>query len=548
MEIQRLILFLIFSMSLLFLWDAWQQHQRGSVAPAPQAQPAPEAPAPTVGRELLEKQGDLAQAERPVTPASGSTLTVTTDVLRAQIQTLGGDLVRLELLKHPGAVDKSKPFVLFQREGERVYVAQSGLIGDSLPSHKTLFTAEPGPYQLKPGEDAVQVRLAAPPVNGTVVEKIYTFRRGSYVVDVAFSIRSEGAAPIAPFAYYQFQRDGKAPEGEQRFLYTYTGPAVYTEATKFQKLPFSDIEKGKAELPKAASDGWIAMVQHYFLAAWLPEGNASREFFARQLAPDLYAVGIIVPVGTLEPGASRTASMRLYAGPQEQRTLAQLAPGLDLVVDYGWLTVIAVPLFWVLDLFHRWVGNWGVAIILLTVLVKTVFYPLSAASYRSMARMKAVTPRLQRIKELYGNDRQKLHQAMMELYKEEKINPLGGCLPILIQIPVFIALYWVLVAAVELRNAPFVGWIQDLSAPDPYFVLPVVMGATMWIQTKLNPTPPDPIQARVMQIMPIAFSIFFFFFPAGLVLYWLVNNVLSIAQQWYITRRMERATAAHAKR
>lgn len=548
MEIQRLILFLIFSMSLLFLWDAWQQHQRAPVAPSPQAQPAPEAPAPTVGRELLEKQGELAQADRPGEPQSGRILTVTTDVVRAEIQTLGGDLVRLELLKHPGAVDKNKPFVLFQREAERVYVAQSGLIGDSLPNHKTLFSAEPGPYELKPGEDAVQVRLAAPPVNGLVVEKIYTFRRGSYLIDVAFSIRNTGAAPLSPFAYYQFQRDGKAPEGEQRFLYTYTGPAVYTEETKFHKLPFSDIEKGKAVLPKAVTDGWIAMVQHYFFAAWLPEGNVSREFFARQLAPDLYAAGVIVPVGTIEPGASRTASMRLYAGPQEQRTLAQLAPGLDLVVDYGWLTVIAAPLFWVLALFHRWVGNWGVAIILLTVLVKAVFYPLSAASYRSMARMKAITPRLQRIKELYGHDRQKLHQAMMELYKEEKINPLGGCLPILIQIPVFIALYWVLVAAVELRNAPFVGWIRDLSAPDPYFVLPVVMGATMWIQTKLNPTPPDPIQARVMQIMPIAFSIFFFFFPAGLVLYWLVNNVLSIAQQWYITRQLERAAAAHGKR
>ncbi|PZP59238.1 MAG: membrane protein insertase YidC [Azospira oryzae] len=547
MEIQRLILFLIFSMSLLFLWQAWQEHQRRPTAP-PQAAPAAENPAPPVGRELLEKQAELHKAGESAPMNPGSTLTVTTDVLRADIQTLGGDVVRLELLKHVGAVDKKKPFVLFQRQGERVYVAQSGLIGDDLPSHKTLFTAAPGPYQLKPGEETLQVRLSAPAANGVVVEKIYTFRRGSYVVDVTFSIKNDGPAPIAPFAYYQFQRDGKPPEGDPKLLHTYTGPAVYTEETKFQKIAFSDIEKGKASLPKTATDGWIAMVQHYFLAAWLPVGNVSREFFARALGPDLYAAGVIVPLGAIEPGASRTATMRLYAGPQEQRALAKLAPGLDLVVDYGWLTVIAVPLFWVLDLFHRWVQNWGVAIILLTVLVKAMFYPLSAASYRSMARMKAITPRLQRIKELYGHDRQKLHQAMMDLYKEEKINPLGGCLPILIQIPVFIALYWVLVAAVELRNAPFIGWIQDLSAPDPYFVLPVVMGVTMWIQTKLNPTPPDPIQARVMQIMPVAFSVFFFFFPAGLVLYWLVNNILSIAQQWYITRRMERAAAAHAKR
>jgi YidC/Oxa1 family membrane protein insertase len=308
------------------------------------------------------------------------------------------------------------------------------------------------------------------------------------------------------------------------------------------------MDKGKAEYPKHARDGWIAFVQHYFAAAWLPPADVQREYYTRAVGNGLYAMGVIVPAGKLAPGASTTIDMRLYAGPQEQEKLAQLAPGLDLVVDYGWLTVIAAPLFWVLSAIQKWVGNWGVAIILLTVIIKLIFYPLSAASYKSMARMRVIAPKLQKLKETYGDDRQRMHQAMIELYRTEKINPLGGCLPILVQIPVFISLYWVLLASVELRNAPFFGWITDLSAQDPYYILPVLMGATMIMQTWLNPTPPDPVQAKVMKIMPVVFSIFFFFFPAGLVLYWLVNNILSIAQQWRITRVIERSQPAHAKR
>ncbi len=554
MEIQRLLLFLVFSMSLLFLWQEWQDYQRGPAPVAreaagsagPQGAPVPSAGAPTVGQDLLRQQG-VPDAAAP--PAAGETVTIETDVLRAEISTLGGDLVRLELLRHVGTVDKDRPLVLFERSGSRTYVAQSGLIGNNLPNHRTAFTVVPGPRRLEQGADELQVKLTAPVSERVSVEKIYAFRRGSYVVDVSFRVNNAGAAAVTPFAYYQLVRDGEPPEGDPAMLHTYTGAAVYTDADKFRKISFSDIAKDKSGLPKTATDGWIGIVQHYFVGALVPEGDVSREFYAKQLDKDLYSTGVIVPVGTIEPGAEKAVTTRLYAGPQEQEALAKLAPGLDLVVDYGWLTVIAVPLFWVLQQFHKLSGNWGVAIILLTVLVKGIFYPLSAASYRSMAKMKAVTPRLQKIKEMYGNDRQKLHQAMMDLYKTEKINPLGGCLPILIQIPVFIALYWVLLASVELRNAPFALWIKDLSVADPYFVLPLVMGATMWIQMKLNPTPPDPIQARVMQIMPIAFTVFFLFFPAGLVLYWLVNNVLSIAQQWHITRSMEKAAAAaHAKR
>jgi YidC/Oxa1 family membrane protein insertase len=322
--------------------------------------------------------------------------------------------------------------------------------------------------------------------------------------------------------------------------------AVYTEREKFQKVSFSDIEKGKATHARTAADGWIALVQHYFLAAWLPPADVQREYYTGRVN-GLFRAGVIVPGVTVPPGAAATLTMPLYAGPQEQHRLAELAPGLDLAIDYGWLTIIAVPLFWLLSWLHQWVGNWGVAIILLTVIIKLIFYPLSEASYRSMARMRVVAPKLQRLKEQYADDRQRMQQAMMELYKTEKINPLGGCLPILVQIPVFIALYWVLLASVELRHAPFALWINDLSRPDPWFILPILMGATMVIQTRLNPVPPDPVQAKVMKIMPVAFSIFFFFFPAGLVLYWLVNNILSIAQQWYINRKLERAAASSRK-
>jgi YidC/Oxa1 family membrane protein insertase len=323
-------------------------------------------------------------------------------------------------------------------------------------------------------------------------------------------------------------------------LPTFTGVGVYNEKDKFHKITFADIEKGKATVPKDGSDGWIALIQHYFLAAWLPKNGVPREFYVRRV-DSLNAVGVIIPAGAIASGSNSVVNTQLYAGPQDQQRLAQLAPGLDLSVDYGWLTVIAVPLFWFLRFLHKWIGNWGIAIILLTVTIKLLFYPLSQASYRSMARMRVLAPKLQRLKEQYGDDRQRMQQAMMELYKTEKINPLGGCLPIVVQIPVFIALYWVLLASVELRHAPFGLWIDDLSRPDPWYVLPILMGATMIFQTRLNPEPPDPVQAKVMKIMPIAFSIFFFFFPAGLVLYWLVNNILSIAQQWHINRVLERA-------
>jgi YidC/Oxa1 family membrane protein insertase len=372
-----------------------------------------------------------------------------------------------------------------------------------------------------------------------------SFQRGSYLIDVAYEIRNGSDQAITPHAYFQLTRDGNPAEQVEAFgVTTFTGPAVFTDAGKFQKVHFEDIRDGDAKFVKTASDGWVAMVQHYFVSAWLPEQGTQREYFARSLGNNLYSAGLIMPVAAIAPGAEASVGTRLYAGPQEQDKLEGIAPGLDLVVDYGWLTVIAAPLFWVLSWFHSLTGNWGWAIILVTVAIKAVFFPLSAASYKSMAKMRVLGPRLQRMKELYGNDKAKMQQEMMNLYRTEKINPLGGCLPILVQIPVFIALYWVLLGSVEMRHAPWLGWIQDLSAKDPYFILPVIMGASMLIQMKLNPTPPDPIQAKVMMAMPIIFTFMFLWFPSGLVLYWVVNNVLSIAQQWQITRMIESGKAA----
>ncbi len=522
MDTQRLILFLVFSFSLLFLWQEWQKEHRPVVPaapPSPLSAPAPSAPATAPGASVVPAVN---------APQSGQRVHVRTDTMAAEIDTLGGDLVYLELLQHRDTLDGSKNLVLLGPEHR--YSAQSGLTG-GLPFHRTLFTTAELETSLASGKDHLEVRLEASAPGGVKVTKILTFHRASYQIDMTEEIRNGTASPLSTFAYFQLTRDGKAPAGDPRMAQTYTGAALYTEQDKFQKLPFSDIDKGK--LPsKKSSDGWIAIVQHYFVAALLPP-----------------SVGVKIPVGPIAPGAAESVAVALYAGPQYQDNLDAVAPGLQLVVDYGNFKMISEPLFWVLKFFHGWMGNWGLAIILLTVVIKLIFFPLSAASYRSMAKMKLVTPRLMKLREQYADDKAKMNQAMMDLYKTEKINPLGGCLPILVQIPVFIALYWVLFESVELRNAPFYLWIEDLSAPDPWYVLPTLMMASMLVQTKMNPTPPDPVQAKVMMIMPFAFGVMFYFFPSGLVLYWFVNNILSILQQWQITRMIGgEKTAASVKR
>lgn len=561
MDIQRLITFVIFSFSALLLWDAWQKHnapkvppQQAAVAGSPAAGtvPMPSVPNAPQSNAAATSPGPAAPAAAPV-EATGQPVVVRTDLFEVELNTAGGDIRRVTLLKVFSALDRTKQLTLLSPDPKLYFVTQSGLLGEGLPSHKATYTAESHAYNLADGKDQIEVRLVAKDVSGVEVVKKFTFSRDSYEILVSYEIRNVGDKPIAAHAYFQFLRNGDPPSQEAAQtssfagVATFTGPAVYTDELKFVKVDFKDIEKGKQTHARKAKDGWIGLVQHYFVSAWLPKGSGEREFFTHKVGDDLYSAGVIVPVGAIAPGAGSAIVMPLYIGPQETDKLAKIAPGLELVVDYGWLKILAAPLFWVLKFIHGIVGNWGWAIILLTILIKLVFYPLNHKAGRSMAAMKVLGPKMEKLKQLYGDDKQKLNTAMMELYRTEKINPLGGCLPIVVQIPVFIALYWVLLASIELRHAPWLGWIHDLSAPDPWYILPVVYAVSMLVQTKLNPQPADPVQAKVMLAMPVVFSIFFFFFPSGLVLYWVVQNMLSIAQQWHINRAIAAEAAAKAR-
>ena len=570
MDIRRLILMFVFAFSLVMLWDAWQKYSNppppppvassaavnASSVPVPNTTPSASAPAATTAAVPLTT---------PVLP-KGEVVRVKTDLFVAEVAAQGGDIISLELINYKASEDKVKNFSLFETKHQ--YAAQSGLIGEGLPNHRTMFSISGGNQELGADAKTVQLRLEAPIVDGVKVAKIYTFTRGSYLVDVTYEIDNGSQKQIAAHAYYQLQRDNVTPAGESSMVSTFTGPAVYTEQDKFQKITFDEVEKGKAKFNDKADNGWVAMVQHYFVSAWVPQEKLQREFYVRKLEGSIHpavAAGLIVPIPVAEPGTKTKLSAALYAGPQIQSSLDQLAKpvadggigaqGLPLVVDYGWLTIVAAPIFWCLETIHKLVGNWGWSIVLLTIGIKALFFPLSAASYKSMAKMKAIAPRMTALRERCGDDKQKLNVEMMNLYKTEKINPLGGCLPIVVQIPVFIALYWALLGAVEMRGAPWISWITDLSAPDSLFgtipwlnmpvgPLPIIMMATMLIQTKLNPTPPDPIQAKITTLMPFIFGFMFFSFPAGLVLYWVVNNTLSIAQQWQITRMIERGGKA----
>jgi YidC/Oxa1 family membrane protein insertase len=553
-DIRRTLLWVVFTMSLVLLWDAWNKHTGqpsifgGPVAsrPAPAgAAPgsAPMAALPTPAATPAPA-GAVPAAAPPSALASSASeqVTLVTDVLRATFDSRGGELVRLEMLAYADQNNAGKPVVLFDRSGQRVYLAQSGLIttqsGVALPNHMSAMTAAPGERTLSAGRNELVLRFESAESGGVVLAKTYTFKRSDYTIDVRHEIINRGSAPVAPQLYLQLARDGNPPPGESSFYFTFTGPAVYTEAQKFQKIDFKDIERAKAEYQRSADNGWIAMVQHYFASAWLVNTPQPREFRTAKVSDNLYSVAMVLPMGEVAPGASKTQDAQLYAGPQEENKLATLAPGLDLVKDYGWFTILAKPLFWVLDQLYKLLGNWGWSIVALVVLLKIAFYWLNAKAYSSMAKMKAINPKVMAMRERYKDKPQQMQQEMMRIYREEKVNPLGGCLPILVQMPFFIALYWVLLSSVEMRNAPWIGWIQDLSAIDPYFILPLLMTASTMFQTWLNPTPPDPVQARMMWIMPLVFSVMFFFFPAGLVLYWLTNNLLSIAQQWFINKRL----------
>ena len=556
-DIRRTILWVIFGISMVLLWDQWQVYNghKATFFPSPTSTAAAN---PKTAASSVPPAAALANATTPGVPATGAALqttsetkvatapkervVVSTDVLKLTFDTEGGSLVQSEFVKYADMSSKEKSFVLLDDSKERTYLAQSGLIagasGGTFPTHKTVMNLVPGERSLKDGGKELLVRFESPEVGGVKLIKSFTLTRGSYAVAVKHEVVNLGAVAVSPELYFQLVRDGNKPQGESSFYSTFTGPVVYTEAKKYQKVEFTDIEKNKVDIEKTAENGYVAMVQHYFASAWLLGEGIKRDLFMRKIDSNLYAVGMITAVGSVAPASSRVVEARFFAGPQEEKALESLAPGLELVKDYGWLTILAKPLYWLLDKLQSFIGNWGWSIMALVLLLKIAFYWLNAKAYASMAKMKAINPKITEMRERLKENQQQMQQEMMRIYREEKVNPMGGCFPIMIQIPVFIALYWVLLSSVEMRNAPWVMWIHDLSSPDPYYILPIVMTLTTVLQTALNPAPPDPMQAKMMWFMPLAFSVMFFFFPAGLVLYWITNNILSIAQQWVINTRM----------
>ncbi|HEX5389503.1 MAG TPA: membrane protein insertase YidC [Burkholderiaceae bacterium] len=554
-DIRRSILWVVFGFSMVLLWDQWQVYNGHKATFFPSPTPAASAPA-AAGSKPADNSVPAASASATAPSANPAAVpdsapaaprtqhNVSTDVLKLVIDSQGAAIVRAELLKHDARTPPPKnqpvePLVLL--EAEKSYAAQSGLVGNTLPNHTTPMNLTSKATQLADGQDTLELRFESPVLDGVKLVKTYTLKRGAYDIAVRHEVLNQGAAPIKPQLYLQLVRDNTTAGSATPFYSTFTGPAVYSNTSKYKKVEFADIDKNKATFDKEATDGYVAMVQHYFASAWMLADGVKRDNYVDRVTVNQaarYRAGTITALADVAPGQSQALDARLFLGPQDEKLLERMAPGLELVKDYGWLTILAKPLYWLLEKIHGFVSNWGWSIVLLVVLIKAAFYWLNATAYRSMAKMKAINPRIMEMRERLKNNPQQMQQEMMKIYREEKVNPLGGCFPIMIQIPVFIALYWVLLSSVEMRNAPWVGWINDLSTPDPYFILPAVMTLTTLLQTALNPTPPDPMQAKLMWFMPLIFSVMFFFFPAGLVLYWITNNILSIAQQWVINTRM----------
>ena len=553
-DIRRTILWVIFGFSMVLLWDQWQAFnghkatffpsstQTAKVAVAGAAPGTSAAAVPNPGTLPGSPAAVPSGAPSAASLAAKERVVVDTDVLSLTFDSEGGTLVQTTFKKYKDMTDKEKGFVLLDESTNRVYVAQSGLVasgtGGAFPTHKTLMTLLPGARTLTDGQNELQVKFESADIGGVKLVKTYTVKRGAYDMTVQHEVINTGSTPVSPQLYLQLVRDGNKPPGESSFYSTFTGPAIYTEAKKYQKVEFKTIESNKVDVEKEATNGYVAMVQHYFASAWILPDGLKRDLFLRKVDTNLYAVGMITPLDPIAPGATKTLDAKFFVGPQEEKVLEALAPGLELVKDYGWLTILAKPLYWLLDKLHSFIQNWGWSIMALVLLLKITFYWLNAKAYASMAKMKAINPKITEMRTRLKDKPQEMQQAMMKIYREEKVNPMGGCFPIMIQIPVFIALYWVLLSSVEMRGAPWILWIKDLSSPDPYFILPVVMALTTMLQTALNPAPPDPMQAKLMWFMPLIFSVMFFFFPAGLVLYWITNNILSITQQWVINTRM----------
>ena len=546
-DIRRTILWVVFGFSLVMLWDQWQLHNGNKPTFFPSATPPVGAtvnPATDAAPAAVVTQ---APAALPADGAPGTqqtqseTVEVQTNVLKLSFNSLGASVTRVELLKHQDVHRPGSNVTLMDNSKERVYLAQTGLVGGpagvSWPTHKSPMRLT-SPSTFKDGEDSLLLRFESDALGGVKLIKTYSVKKNSYVLSVQHEIVNQSGQTITPQIYVQLVRDGNKPEGESAFYSTFTGPAVFTNSKKYQKIEFSDIEKNKADFEKKSNLGYVAMVQHYFASAWLMDDAQERDLYARKIDNNLYSVGMVAPLPALANESKQIHQTRLFVGPQEEKLMEGLYPGLELVKDYGWLTILAKPLYWLLDELYGFIGNWGWSIVALVVVLKIAFYWLNSQAYKSMGKMKAINPKIMEMRERLKDNPQQMQMEMMKIYREEKVNPLGGCLPIAVQIPFFIALYWVLLSSVEMRNAPWVGWVQDLAAPDPWFILPLLMTLTSLLQTWLNPTPPDPIQAKMMWMMPLAFSVMFFFFPSGLVLYWLSNNILSIAQQWMINKQL----------
>ena len=543
---QRVLLYFTLFFIIYMIWAQWQV----TYGPQPEAV----SDKGVVSQQTIENGVVPEAASIPATQSSATAvekdvvvdsqrIQIITDVLDVEIDTKGGNVLRTVLRDYAVTADKpEEKVVLMTDENMNYQVAQSGLVSvnkGTAPSHNAVYHSEQSVYRLAEGTDVIEVPLYWEGDGGVKIKKVLTFKRNDYVVDVKYYITA-GEKSWSGSDYMQIVSARPVDKNANAFIHTYTGAVIYNDEIKYEKYSFDDI--AEENLSYQLKDGWLAMISHYFLVAWIPETGKDNLYFSRyNRNKDLYTVGARTSAVTIEPGQTAEITSRLVVGPKLQYKLEKIAPGLDLTVDYGVLTIIAKPLFWLLNAFHEIFGNWGWAIIFLTITVKAIFYKLSEMSYKSMAKMRKVAPRIKKMKEQFGDDRQAMSKAMMDMYKREKINPMGGCFPILVQMPVFISLYWVLLESVEMRHAPFVLWLTNLTDKDPYFVLPVLMGISMYIQQKLNPAPIDPIQQKVFQIMPFGFAIMFSFFPSGLVLYWVVNNILSIAQQYVITKRIENA-------
>ena len=546
MDNARFVLIVFFFFLSIMLYQQWQ----ADYGPKPAASssqagvsPAANPDVPVSADSAGSPESTSAQTENLI---SRQRIQVKTDVVRMEIDTEGGDIRLLELLDYPVAKEAPNSPVQLFTDKDLVFVAQNGFIGDetTAPNHHSQWQAQATSFVLAEGQNELRVPLTWTSPQGVTVTKTYILNRGSYDVHLEQQVANNSPNLWTARQYVQLQRKDPGDKNKDQMVRTYTGGVLYTPEDKYKKITFKDM--AGENLDAKAKDGWIAMIQHYFVAAWIPPSGEENGFYTKALSDDHFVIGAYTPALEVPAGGSKAFQAQLFAGPKLQRVLETTAPGLDLTVDYGALTIIAKPIFWLLEQFHKIFNNWGWAIIFVTLTLKALFFRLSAASYRSMANMRKMQPKLAELKERFGGDKQKLNHAMMEMYRKEKVNPLGGCLPILVQIPVFISLYWVLIETVEMRQAPFIGWLTDLSSKDPYFILPLLMGVSMFIQQRLSPPPADPLQAKIMQFFPVMFTGFFAFFPSGLVLYWVVNNVLSILQQWYINKTIGAAVPAKA--